>query len=146
MYFLRTLSISNGEEMGFNLEKPNVVVENTSVVVISKFHGFMFFWTVRNFLLDWWSISKRKVECPPLKSSFPGFAVLLGRYKGSKYFEKDGTELAAGTLVAKCCTWLADCKDDSYHHLQLFFEIKIIQAIVSCLIFFVLFCHWCFCV
>lgn len=43
MYFLRTLSISNGEEMGFNLEKPNVVVENTSVVVISKFHGFMFF-------------------------------------------------------------------------------------------------------
>lgn len=51
IYFLRTLSISNGEEMGFNLEMPNFVVENTSFVVISKFHGARVLLNSQEFLI-----------------------------------------------------------------------------------------------
>lgn len=51
IYFLRTVSISNGEEMSFSLEMPNFVVENTSFVVISKFHGVRVLLNSQEFLI-----------------------------------------------------------------------------------------------
>lgn len=51
IYFLRTVSISNGEEMSFSLEMPNFVVENTSFVVISKFHGVHVLLNSQEFLI-----------------------------------------------------------------------------------------------